>query len=201
MRLHVIIAAHITNVILMDCSMTEHFKGKYEVELKYLLTSKTQFLSYLQTMDPEVMLEDNLEHDCYFDFLGSPLKDQNKSVCIREMQPSGIKLWIVKGPEADRCEAVNITDSDKAKSMLLTMGFDLVLELQKTRSIYFIGKFHATVDHLEGLGDFAELAIMTDDESMLAQYKQELLDLAAKLGLNDTQLEHRSYREMQTLQG
>lgn len=181
--------------------MTEHFKGKYEVELKYRLTSKKQFLSYLYAMNPEVMLKDNLEHDCYFDFLGSPLKDQNKSVCIREMQPSGIKLWIVKGPEADRCEAVNITDSDKAKSMLLTMGFHLVLELQKTRSIYFIGKFHATVDHLEGLGDFAELAIMTDEESMLAQYKQELLDLAVKLGLNDTQLEHRSYREMQTLQG
>ncbi|MEH6530922.1 MAG: class IV adenylate cyclase [Photobacterium frigidiphilum] len=181
--------------------MTEHFKGKYEVELKYRLTSKKQFLSYLQAMNPEVMLEDNLEHDCYFDCVSNPLKNQNKSVCIRDMQPSGIKLWIVKGPEADRCEAVNITDSDKAKSMLLTMGFNLVLELRKTRSIYFIGKFHATVDHLEGLGDFAELAIMTDDESMLAQYKQELLELAAKLGLTDAQLESRSYREMQTLQG
>ncbi|MGF1876367.1 class IV adenylate cyclase [Photobacterium frigidiphilum] len=180
--------------------MTEHFKGKYEVELKYRLTSKTQFLSYLQAMNPEVMLEDNLEHDCYFDCVGNPLKNQNKSVCIRNMQPSGIKLWIVKGPEADRCEAVNITDSDKAKSMLLTMGFNLVLELRKIRSIYFIGKFHATVDHLEGLGDFAELAIMTDDESLLAQYKQELLELAAKLGLTDAQLESRSYREMQTLQ-
>ncbi len=186
----------------MDRSMTQHFKGKYEVELKYKLTSKTQFLSYLQAMNPEILLEDNLEHDCYFDFVGgSSLKEQNKSVCIRNMQPSGIKLWIVKGPEADRCEAVNITDSDKAKSMLLTMGFNLVLELQKTRSIYFIGKFHATVDHLEGLGDFAELAIMTDDESILGQYKQELLELAAKLGLTDAQLESRSYREMQTLQG
>lgn len=177
--------------------MTEHFKGKYEVELKYRLPSRAPFLSRLKAMKPEIMLEDNLEHDCYFDLPYGELKAQNKSVCIREMQPSGIKLWIVKGPEADRCEAVNITDSEKACSMLLTMGFQRVLELKKTRSIYFLGEFHATLDHLEGIGDFAELAIMTDDEHRLEEYRKQLLELAASLGLNSTQLETRSYRELQ----
>ncbi|RTR40948.1 class IV adenylate cyclase [Shewanella canadensis] len=176
--------------------MTDHFKGKYEVELKYRLTSRAQFLSRLKAMNPEIMLEDNLEQDSYFDLSGGELKGQNKSVCIRNMQPSGIKLWIVKGPEPDRCEAVNITDDEKACSMLQTMGFKRVLEMKKTRSIYFLGEFHATLDHLEGIGDFAELAIMTDDEHRLAKYRMQLLELAASLGLESTQLETGSYREL-----
>ncbi len=113
---------------------------------------------------------------------------------IRTMQPSGIKLWIVKGPERDRCEAVNITDADKAASMLQTLGYQQVLAISKRRSIYFVGPFHVTLDHLDGLGDFAELAIMTDDEDRLEEYRAELEHLAIKLGLK--QREYRSYKEL-----
>ncbi|XDF80092.1 class IV adenylate cyclase [Aliivibrio fischeri] len=176
--------------------MSEHFEGKFEVELKYRLKSKSQFLTILNSMTYEVMLEDNLESDCYFDTPEQVLLAENKSLCIREMEPSGIKLWIVKGPEADRCEATNITDANKAKSMLNTMGYDVVLAMKKTRSIYFVGEFHITVDTLSGLGDFAEFAIMTDDESLLESYRFELIILASKFGLSSTDLEHRSYRKM-----
>ncbi|WP_072055699.1 class IV adenylate cyclase [Aliivibrio fischeri] len=176
--------------------MSEHFKGKFEVELKYKLKSKFQFLTILNSMKYEIMLEDNIESDCYFDTSEQGLLTENKSLCIREMEPSGIKLWIVKGPESDRCEATNITDANKAKSMLNTMGYNIVLAMKKTRSIYFVGKFHITVDNLNGLGDFAEFAIMTDDESLLESYRSELIALASKFGLSSTDLEHRSYREM-----
>ncbi|MGR5152475.1 class IV adenylate cyclase [Photobacterium swingsii] len=174
--------------------MSEHFEGKFEVELKYRLTSKSQFLKTLNTMKYEVMLQDNLESDCYFDTPEQHLLVNNKSLCIREMEPSGIKLWIVKGPEADRCEATTISDANKAKSMLNTMGYNLVLSMKKMRSIYFVGKFHITVDHLDGVGDFAEFAIMTNDESLLESYKSELIDLASQFGLTSSDLEHKSYR-------
>lgn len=176
--------------------MSEHFEGKFEVELKYRLASKSQFLAILNSMAHEVMLQDNLESDCYFDTPDQQLLAEHKSLCIREMEPSGIKLWIVKGPEADRCEATNITDANKAKSMLETMGYRVVLAMQKTRSIYFVDKFHITVDNLDGLGDFAEFAIMTDDESLLESYRSELIMLASKFGLSSTDLEHRSYRKI-----
>ncbi len=78
----------------------EHFQGKFEVELKYRFESKTCFLDVLKQVPHEIMLEDNLESDCYFDTPDKSLRQQNKSVCIRTMEPSGIKLWIVKGPEA-----------------------------------------------------------------------------------------------------
>lgn len=176
--------------------MSKHFEGKFEVEFKYRLNSREGFLSRLQQMKPEVLLENNLEHDCYFDLTNNQLGNENKSVCIREMHPSGIMIWIVKGPGKDRCEAVNIPDAVKAKSMLRTMGFEQVLEMKKTRSIYFVGEYHVTVDHLENIGDFAEVAIMTDDESMLAEYKRQLLCLAQKLGVTNDQIEHKSYREL-----
>lgn len=176
----------------------EHFKGQFEVELKYRLACKSRFLEILSSIEHEVMFEDNLESDWYFDTSNQQLLAQNKSVCIRECKPSGIKLWIVKGPEADRCQATNITDAESAKSMLNTMGYKLKLEMIKQRSIYFVGKFHITVDHLAGLGDFAEFAIMTDNEAMLEVYRAELVDLAAKFELTQEQLEHRSYRSLQT---
>ncbi|MDX1303551.1 class IV adenylate cyclase [Photobacterium sp.] len=180
--------------------MSQHFEGKFEVELKYRLNSRERFLFKLHQMSPEVMLENNIEHDCYFDSPKHLLSNESKSICIREMQPSGIMLWIVKGPEKARCEAVNITDAVKAKSMLRTMGFEPVLEMRKKRSIYFLGNYHVTVDHLENIGDFAELAIMTDDASMLEEYKQQLLALAQNLGLTDNQLEQKSYRELYMMQ-
>ena len=174
----------------------EHFQGQYEVELKYRLESKSGFLEVLGNIPHEIMLEDNLESDWYFDTPDRSLQTQNKSVCIRSMEPSGIKLWIVKGPEADRCEATNITDASNAKSMLEIMGYEVSLKACKTRSIYFIGKFHITVDSLEGIGDFAEFAIMTDDESMLATYKSELEALANQFGLTESALQTKSYKQM-----
>ncbi|MGI2066847.1 class IV adenylate cyclase [Shewanella sp. MF08487] len=177
-----------------------HFSGKFEVELKYRLVDRDTFFAVLQTRNPEVMLEDNLEHDCYFDLASHSLISGYKSLCIREMQPSGIMLWIVKGPEKDRCEAVNITDATKAKSMLHTLGYECVLEIKKRRSIYFLGKFHLTLDYLDGLGDFAELAIMTDDEALLPEFEAQLLQLATDLGLCEAQRELLSYRQLsQTL--
>ncbi|MBT0096916.1 class IV adenylate cyclase, partial [Vibrio alginolyticus] len=102
----------------------------------------------------------------------------------------------VKGPEADRCEATNITDAENAKSMLETMGYEITLKATKTRSIYFVGKFHITVDSLDGIGDFAEFAIMTDDESMLIAYRSELEALASKFGLTGSALQNKSYKQM-----
>ncbi|MGX9462829.1 class IV adenylate cyclase [Shewanella sp. A14] len=177
-----------------------HFNGKYEVELKYRLQSKAVFLQKLSTIPHEIMLEDNIESDWYFDTVDQQLEAQNKSVCVREMEPSGIKLWIVKGPEFDRCEATNITDASSARSMLATMGYQVCLKANKIRSIYFIGQYHVTLDYLEGIGSFTEFAIMTDDESMLATYKIELESLASQFGLGCADLETKSYRMLLTEQ-
>ncbi|MFM5447551.1 class IV adenylate cyclase [Aeromonas veronii] len=173
-----------------------HFQGRFEVEFKYQLTDRPAFLKALLALNPEIMLEDNLEQDRYFDTPDDALAQAGKSLAIRTMQPSGIQLWIVKGPEADRCEAVNISDADKAANMLLTMDYRQTLEIAKQRSIYFLGPFHVTLDYLAEIGDFAELAIMTDDEERLPAFRQQLLALADQLGLSPDAQEPRSYRTL-----
>ena len=80
--------------------------------------------------------------------------------------------------------------------MLSTMGYSPVFRMEKMRSIYFVNKYHITLDHLQGVGDFAEFAIMTDDESLLESYRRELIQLASGFGLSDEDLEHRSYKEL-----
>ncbi len=176
----------------------DHFKGKYEVELKYRIDSKSDFLHTLSLLPHEVMFQNNLESDWYFDSPDRTLQAQNKSLCIRTIEPSGIKLWIVKGPESDRCEATNITDSVSAVSMLENLGYAVILKAEKIRSIFFVGKFHITVDTLVDIGDFAEFAIMTDDESKLSTYKEELELLAGQFGLTQAALQTKSYKQMFT---
>ena len=68
--------------------------------------------------------------------------------------------------------------------------------MSKTRSIYFVGEYHITFDYLEGLGYFAEFAIMTDDELLLEHHRQQLISLAAKFSLGNNELEHSSYRTL-----
>ncbi|MBO2559754.1 class IV adenylate cyclase [Shewanella algae] len=174
----------------------DHFQGKFEVELKYRIQSKSDFLETLSQIPHEIMVQDNIESDWHFDTPDRVLFAQGKNVSIRTMEPSGIKLWIVKGPEPDRCEATNITNGTNALSMLETMGYEVTLKTKKIRSIYFVGKFHITVDSLDGIGDFAEFAIMTDDESMLSMYKVELEALALKFGLKKSALQTKSYKQM-----
>nr|WP_086937476.1 class IV adenylate cyclase [Thaumasiovibrio occultus] len=174
----------------------DHFNGKYEVEFKFKLRSKADFLSVLATIPHDIMFEDNVETDWFYDFPCGALASENKSLSIREMTPSGIKLWIVKGPEADRCEATNITDANVARSMLTTMGYQHVLTASKIRSVYFVGEFHITLDYLDGIGHFAEFAVTTNDDSAFARYRTELMALAARFGLTPAEIEPMSYRQM-----
>ncbi|ABO23384.1 putative adenylyl cyclase CyaB [Shewanella loihica PV-4] len=173
-----------------------HFDGKYEVEHKYRLQDRDAFLSRLESLPHETMLKDNVEFDRYYDTPSGQLAQQSKHLCIRQMHPSNIKLWIVKGPGDKQCQATRIDNIDSAADMLQTLGYKVVLQLTKTRSIYFIDQYHVTVDNLEGMGDFAELAIMTDDETQLAYHEQGLLELAQQLGLTQEDRETRSYREL-----
>lgn len=174
----------------------QHFNGKFEVELKYRVPNKAAFVARLKSQPCEVMLEKNEESDWYFDLPDRSLAAQNKHLVIREMAPSGIKLWIVKGPGSDDCEASDISDAKAARNMLENLGYEVVMRASKTRSIYFVGPYHITLDHLEGIGDFAEFAIMTDDESSLAMHRRTLIEMAGSFGLGQAQRETRSYRTL-----
>ena len=64
--------------------------------------------------------------------------------------------------------------------------------MEKNRSIYFLGRYHITLDYLPPLGHFAEIAIMTDDDQAVPELLRDLRQQAVALGLADSQREMRS---------
>ncbi|MGR5149842.1 class IV adenylate cyclase [Photobacterium alginatilyticum] len=176
--------------------MAEHFIGKYEVEYKFRIQGHEAILQRLRSLGATEFVANNQETDTYFDRTDSPLVHQAISMSVRSMEPSGIKLWIVKGPGNDRCEAVKIESVDKTHSMLKTLGYQAAFCITKTRSIYFLGQFHITLDKVSELGDFAEIAVMTDDKHRLDDLKAGCLELGEKLGLEHSDIESRSYRQL-----
>lgn len=175
--------------------MSEHFVGKYEIELKFRVADIAVLRQRVIAFGGQEFVAENQEHDTYFECATS-LEQQNISMLVRDMSPSGIKLWIVKGPGSDRCEAVNITSVEKTISMLNTLGYRRAFTLEKLRSIYFIEQFHITLDRVSGIGEFAEIAIMTNDQAQLATLRIQCQDLAERLGLAACDNETRSYRQL-----
>ncbi|MBP6123237.1 MULTISPECIES: class IV adenylate cyclase [Providencia] len=176
--------------------MSNHFVGKYEAEIKFRLPDPQTFLHQLMQDGAEPFTENNIETDYFFDSQTATLAEQNISMCVREMTPSGIKLWIVKGPSSSECKAINIDDCNHVKNMLITLGYQCNLTASKTRSIYFLKDVHITLDHLADIGWFAEFAIMTDDETLLDTLNQKLLSVAKNYGFDDELIEKHSYKHM-----
>jgi len=112
------------------------------------------------------------------------------------MEPSGIKLWIVKGPGVERCEAVNVEAFEKTDSMLQTLGYQPLFEIHKIRSIYFLNSFHITLDYIESLGYFVEISVMTDDETQLKALRDRCIECALRLKLSLDNIETKSYYQL-----
>ncbi|GKW15563.1 adenylate cyclase [Pectobacterium actinidiae] len=176
--------------------MVEHFTGKYEVELKFRIDDIAVFRNTLFSLHPEAFVFENKEHDVYYDDAENRLQQQHIKMLVRRMEPSGIKLWIVKGPGADRCEAVNVEAFEKTDSMLQTLGYKPLFEIHKIRSIYFLNSFHITLDYIESLGYFVEISVMTDDETQLKALRDRCIECALRLQLSLDHIETKSYYQL-----
>lgn len=180
----------------MLCDPGDHFKGRYEVERKYRVDLLEPVRSKILSMGAVPFTLGNVETDIFLDLSDGRLASNDQQQVMRLMQPSGRVLWICKGPGADRCVAMDLDGSDKALEMLSALGYVETGRLAKNRDIYFAGDFHVTLDHLDGLGSFAEVAVMTDDADSLPLWATRVDAFARKLGLDASRIEPRSYRAM-----
>lgn len=182
----------------MLCDPGSHFDGRYEVERKYRVHSLEPLRSKILSMGAVPFTLGNVETDIFLDQPDGRLVFNDQQQVVRLMQPSGRVLWICKGPGSDRCVAMDLDGSEKALEMLSALGFDETGRLAKQRDIYFSGDFHITLDRLEGLGCFVEIAVMTDDAESLSNWAIGIGEFAVRLGLDAAQAEERSYRAMMT---
>ncbi|KZK90470.1 CYTH domain protein [Pseudovibrio sp. Ad46] len=181
----------------MLCDPGDHFKGIYEVERKYAVADLEVIRSQLEARGAVPFTLGNTEQDIFYDLADRRLANNNQQHVLRVMRPSGRALWISKGPGPDKCISMDMADADQTNAMILSLGFEEVERLEKKRDIYFLGKFHITLDEVPDLGRFVELAIMTDDADMLSQHEQEIGELANSFNLSSNALQTQSYRAMQ----
>ncbi|KZL27399.1 class IV adenylate cyclase [Pseudovibrio sp. WM33] len=181
----------------MLCDPGDHFIGIYEVERKYAVADLEVIRSQLEARGAVPFTLGNTEQDIFYDLADRRLANNNQQHVLRVMHPSGRALWISKGPGPDKCISMDMADADQTNAMILSLGFEEVERLEKKRDIYFLGKFHVTLDELPDLGRFVELAIMTDDADMLSQHEQEIGELADSFNLSLNALQTQSYRTMQ----
>jgi adenylate cyclase class 2 len=180
----------------MLCDPGDHFKGRYEVERKYRVEALERVRADLASRGAAAFTLGNQETDIFLDMPDRRLAAAGQQQVLRVMQPSGRVLWICKGPGADRCVAMDLDNPEKAMEMLAALGFEETGRLTKARDIYFAGDFHVTLDHLEGLGSFVEVAVMTDDADSLSDWTERVEKFAGKIRLDASQIEHGSYRTM-----
>lgn len=180
----------------MLCDPGDHFVGRYEVERKYAVDDLITIRKRIMAMGAVPFALENHETDLFYDLpAGSPAADGRQQI-LRHMQPSGRVLWMVKGPGPDECVAMDLADFAKVRQMLEMLGCEETGRIEKQRDIYFLDAFHITLDFLPSLGAFVEIAVMSDDESTLAGWRQEIDALASRLGLPAAALQSRSYRAM-----
>ncbi|MEQ8305899.1 MAG: class IV adenylate cyclase [Hoeflea sp.] len=182
----------------MLCDPGDHFNGRYEVERKFRVDALERVREELAARGAAAFTLGNRETDIFLDMPDGRLAGTEQQQVLRVMQPSGRVLWICKGPGADRCVAMDLDNPDKALEMLTALGFEETGRLTKARDIYFIDDYHVTLDHLEGLGSFVEVAVMTDDADSLADWTERVEAFAFELGLDAASIENRSYRTMLT---
>ncbi|MEH0835045.1 class IV adenylate cyclase [Pectobacterium cacticida] len=176
--------------------MLEHFTGKYEIKIKFRIDDIANFRNTLFSLHPQAFVFENKEHDVYYDDADSRLQQKSIRMLVRRMEPSGIKLWIIKGPLVERREAVNVEDFEKTDSMLQTLGYQPLFAIHKIRSIYFLNAFHITVDYIESLGYFVEISMMTDDETQLNTLRDRCIECALRLQLSLDNIEEKSYCQL-----
>lgn len=174
----------------------DHFAGRYEVEHKYAVADLAPVVALLKTRGATAFTLGNRETDVFLDWPDGRLAAAGKQQVVRSMQPSGRVLWFVKGPGADECVATDMPDLDKALAVLGGLGCVEIDRVDKQRDIWFLGDFHVTLDRVPGLGDFVELAVMTDDKASLPGWALRVETLAAEFGLHEDALQTRSYRAM-----
>ncbi len=174
----------------------DHFVGDFEVERKYAVDDIAPVRRRLGGLGAVAFTLGNFETDFFYDFDDARLAHNDQFQVLRHMQPSDRVLWISKGPGPDRCVAMDLSDLEKAKAMLRSLGFAQTRQISKQRDIYFLDLFHITLDQVPELGHYVELAVMTNDQALLPMLAGKIEALADTLGLSSSVLEYRSYREM-----
>ena len=166
-----------------------------EVESKYRSPGNERVRKTLSSLNAK-MLYDGLVEDFYFAHPDRDFGLTDEALRLRKLE--GAVELTYKGPrmrdgatKAREEVTCGIEDPLEMRRILERLGFVERFVIRKQRSSYLLDKLRVEVDDVEGLGEFVELELITEEPKRA----HGLLEMARKeLGLE--QPESRTYFEM-----
>jgi adenylate cyclase class 2 len=137
------------------------------------------------------------EHDQVDEYFNHPCRDFAETDEALRLRMDSRGRMTYKGPKIDRFTKtreeieLDIDDMDKMTLILVRLGFRQVAKVNKRRKEYLLDGVTASLDSVEGLGDFVELEVQGEDAE---EGRSRIEKLRDDLGLVGS--ERRSYLEM-----
>ena len=130
-------------------------------------------------------------------YLKHPCRDFMRTDEALRIRKSEKIVLTYKGPKVDRetktreeIEVV-VSDFEGTLEIFKRLGFNVVAKVSKVRKIYKLDDVKILVDSVDGLGDFVEIEIKSDDVEVA---KKKIFEIARRLGLKESIT--KSYLEM-----
>ncbi|TFF68392.1 class IV adenylate cyclase [Candidatus Thorarchaeota archaeon] len=186
----------------------------FEVETKFRVSEKQlQNITTKLIADGGTKTQSVSQEDTYYDHPSRDFAETDEALRIRhqyrtsdtDRNAESHAELTYKGPKLDKKSktrvelSVSVDDRERAESLLLALGFELVGTVCKERDCYQLGSVQVTLDRVHTLGVFVELETITEDESQIEQKRDLLLGLAEDLGLHAEDSIRLSYLELMTI--
>ena len=137
--------------------------------------------------------------DIYFQSPVADFKKTDEALRIRSTD-SGVFITY-KGPKLNKQAKtrkeveMSVESVEKAKDILLEIGFRVARSVSKKRQYYTYRNFEISLDDVEGLNPYMEIEVVLDDGSDYSEAQNSIFMLYEKLGIKDG-FETTSYLEL-----
>ena len=144
-----------------------------EVERKYRSPGNEKVVANLAALGADEISSETQE-DIYYGHPGRKFKETDESLRLRILD-EGAELTY-KGPRMACAHAkareevtIDVADALSLRRILERLGFTEIATISKRRASYSLDKLMIAVDDVEGLGQFVEIELMTEDPSRARQ--------------------------------
>ncbi len=145
-----------------------------EVEMKFRSPDNEKVTSALMCMGAQ-RLSDRRMQDVYFSHPGRDFGKTDEAMRLREDGESceltykGPRMASQSNSKAREELTVSVDDALAARRLLERLGFEEFATVSKRRASFLLDKLRVDVDEVEGLGEFVELELVTEDPSRAEQ--------------------------------